>query len=264
MIALRPLISVFAIGALATVLTACSTTESTRNVVRSGSSADRISPVRAAELNTRMGVGYLEQGEPQIAMQKLLLAVQQDPEHVPAHLALGFVYESINSNDKALQHLKTAVRLAPEDGAAHNSYAALLCRVGRYKEADRHFQAALEDPFYSTPDVALANAGACARRDGRDADAEGYLREALSIDEQNRSALFNLSEMFFLQGNALQARAFLQRLESIGRLSPAALLLGYRIERALDSDQMARQYAQTIESQFPDSPQASELRQLKR
>jgi len=160
---------------------------------RSGSAVDRVSPVRAAELNTRLGVGYLERGQLQVALQKLEQAVEQDPEHVPAHLALGIVYQRIDATDSALQHLRTAVRLAPEDGGAHNSYAALLCEVGRYDAADRHFQAALEDPFYATPGVALANAGACARRDGRLDAAERYLREALRYDAQNRTALFNLA-----------------------------------------------------------------------
>ena len=144
----------------AAALAGCATTNSSEtDPRRSGSAVDRVSPVRAAEINTRLGVGYLERGDLQVAMEKLELAVHQDPKHVPAHLALGIVYQSINRNEQALGHLKTAVELAPEDGGAHNSYAALLCEVGRYAEADKHFRAALNDPFYSTPGVALANAG---------------------------------------------------------------------------------------------------------
>jgi type IV pilus assembly protein PilF len=217
--------------------------------------------VRAAELNTRLGVGYLERGDLQVAMEKLELAVKQDPKHVPAHLALGIVYQSIDRNDRALRHFETAVELAPDDGGAHNSYAALLCQVGRYKEADRHFRTALNDPFYGTPGVALANAGSCARRDGRNEEAERYLREALEFEPQSRTALFNLAGLSFEKGDGLRARAFLQRLEAAGGLGARALLLAVQIERSLGSEAIAEAYARTLMERYPDSPQASQVRQ---
>lgn len=227
---------------------------------RSGSAVDRVSPVRAAEVNTRLGVGYLERGKLQVALEKLELAVKQDPKHVPAHLALGIVLQSIDRNERALRHFEIAVELAPDDGGAHNSYAALLCQTGRYKEADRHFQAALNDPFYATPDVALANAGSCARRDGRANEAERYLREALEYDPQSRTALFNLAGLLFEQGDGLRARAFLQRLEAAGGLDARALLLAVQVERSLGSEAIAEGYARSLIEQFPDSPQASQVR----
>ncbi|MBS3742989.1 MAG: type IV pilus biogenesis/stability protein PilW [Wenzhouxiangellaceae bacterium] len=255
---LRPVIA-FILGA---ALTGCAANNANDvDSRRTGSGVDRVSPVRAAEVNTRLGVGYLERGELQVAMQKLELAVDQDPKHSPAHLALGVVYQSIDRDDKALKHLRTAVRLAPDDGGAHNSYAALLCQIGRYSEADRHFRMALEDPFYATPEVALANAGSCARRDGREEDAEDYLREALEYDPQNRTALFNLARLSFDRGEPLSARAFLQRLEASGGLGARSLLLAVQVERDLGSERDAERYAAVLTQQYPDSPQASQLRQ---
>lgn len=227
---------------------------------RTGSAVERVSPVRAAELNTRLGVGYLERGEIQVAMQKLELAVKQDPKHVPAHLALGIVYQRIDDVDRALNHFRTAVRLAPGDGGAHNSYAALLCQTGRYEQADREFRAALEDPFYATPAAALANAGSCARRDGRDEDAQRYLRRALDFDPTNQTALFNLAVLAFEADNPLQARAFLQRLEAAGGLGARSLLLAVRVERMLGSTDRAQRYAEQLLERYPNTPQASEAR----
>jgi len=243
-----------------TFLAACATSGGETDARRTGSAVERVSPVRAAELNTRLGVGYLERGEIQIAMQKLELAVEQDPQHVPAHLALGIVYQRIDRVDRALEHFRTAVRLAPGDGGAHNSYAALLCQTGRYEQADREFRAALEDPFYATPATALANAGSCARRDGRDQDAQRYLREALGFDPTNQTALFNLAMLAFAAGNPLQARAFLQRLEAAGGLGARSLLLAVRVERMLGSMDMAQRYADQLLERYPNTPQASEVR----
>ncbi|MDX1625588.1 MAG: type IV pilus biogenesis/stability protein PilW [Wenzhouxiangellaceae bacterium] len=246
--------------ALAMTAVGCASTPEATSPERSGSVVERVSPNRAAELNTRLGVGYLEKGDLQIALEKLEKAVSQDPDHAPARLALGIVYESIGRQELALEQLRRAVRLAPDDGAAHNSYAALLCRAGRYEEADRHFRAALEDPFYPTPDIVLANAGACARRDGRTETAEAYLRRALDIDPMNRVALFHLSSLSYEIGEPLRARAFLQRLAETGPLSPQSLLLGYRVERRLGAADSARGFSQRLQSQYPDSPEANELR----
>lgn len=226
---------------------------------RTGSAVERVSPVRAADINTRLGVGYLEQGQLQLALEKLELAVQLDEQHVPAHLALGIVYERIGREGRALDHLERAVRLAPEDGAVHNSLAALLCRVGRYDDADRHFRSALEDPFYRTPEVVLSNAGACARRAGRLDTAERYLRDALEIDPINRLALFNLAGVALEQNQAFSARAFLQRLEGTGALGPDALLLGVRIERALGNRDEAERYATSLRARYPESLQVEQL-----
>lgn len=259
---LRLAVAMTVSSVLVAALAGCATTQSTEtDPRRSGSAVDRVSPVRAAEANTRLGVAYLERGDLQVALEKLELAASQDPKHAPAHLALGIVYQSIDRNERALRHFETAVELAPEDGGAHNSFAALLCQVGRYTEADRHFRTALDDPFYSTPGVALANAGSCARRDGRDEAAERYLREALEYDPQNRTALFNLAGLSFEHGHALRARAFLQRLEAAGGLGVRALMLAVQVERSLGSDSIAEGYARTLIERYPDSPQASLLRQ---
>lgn len=231
------------------------------DATRVGSSVERVSPVRAAEANTRLGVGYLEQGRLQIALEKLELAVRQDPKHAPAHLALGIVYQSIGRNDAAIDHMKTAVGLAPGDGSAHNNYGVLLCRVGRFAEADRQFLAALEDPFYQTPEVILANAGSCAKRWGESRRAERYLREALEFDPDIGEVLYNMAELSLEQGRALAARGFLQRLESRHELTPGALLLAVRIERALGSETSAQQYAIQLLTQHPGSAEAESLNQ---
>lgn len=217
---------------------------------------------QAADYNTQLGVGYFERGDLKIAMEKLKMALRQNPDYVPAHQAIGLVYQAIDRDQEALVHLKRAVELAPGDGTAHNSYAVLLCRMERFEQAEKHFRLALDDPFYATPAAVLSNAGYCAMRSGDTGAAERYLREALAYDPASAVALYNLSELSLRQGQALSARAFLQRLEAQGPLNAEALLLAVRIERALGSVDIAEDYADALLRRFPDSPQASQLRQL--
>lgn len=222
---------------------------------------DRVSPVRSAEVNTRLGIGYLERDQLQVAMEKLNSALEKDPEHVPAHVTLAVIYERLGDDRRAGNHYRRAVRYAPNDGATLNHYAVYLCQNGEYEEAAEHFDRAVNDPFYDTPEVALTNAGSCARRNGDLEAAEHRLRQALSIDAEYADALYQLSRVYLEKDDALRARAFLQRFEATGRTEPGALVLGYRIEEQLGNPGQANEYLARLERDYPDSSEARELRE---
>ena len=251
------LVRFFTLALTATVLVACATT-SDEPVPRGG--LDRVSPVRAAEVNTRLGIGYLDRGQMELAMEKLQTALDHDSQHVPAHVTLAMIYERIGDERRARQHYRQASRLAPADGGTQNSYAVFLCRQGEFDQAEEHFMRAVRDPFYNTPAVAWANSGACARSAGDLDRAQQHLRQALELDPGFPDALYNLAEVYYQQGEAFRARAFLQRYEAAVEPEPGALLLGYRIESNLGNPSDARRYAGRLEGQFPDSRQMRELR----
>lgn len=252
--------------ALILMTAACaSSNTSTRPTAERGSSGlNSTSPVRAAEINTRLGIGYLERGQLQVALEKLQIAVVEDPGHVPAHFALALLFERLGDDRNAERHYRAADRLAPNDGGVQNAYGVYLCRQGEFSGADRHFRRAIQDPFYATPEVALANAGSCARRAGRRQEAIDYLREALNVDGGNPDALYNLAEIYFEQGDSFRARAFLQRLEAGGLAEAATFLLGFQIESDLGNDREADRYAELLERDFPTSPETEQMRRLTR
>lgn len=228
------------------------------------SGMERVSPVRAAEVNTRLGIGYFERDQLQVAMEKLQTALEKDPEHVPAHVTLAVIYERLGDERRAERHYERAVRYAPHDGATLNHYAVFLCQNGEYKTAAEHFERAVDDPFYQTPEVALTNSGSCARRNDDLERAERQLRSALSVNDQYPDALYQLARVYLEKDDALRARAFLQRFESTGQAEPGALALGYRIEQELGNAAMANQYLARLEEDYPDSSEARELRQQTR
>ncbi|NBB93260.1 MAG: type IV pilus biogenesis/stability protein PilW [Gammaproteobacteria bacterium] len=223
---------------------------------------DRVSPVRAADVNTRLGVGYLERGDLQLAMEKLQRAIEFDAAHVPAHVTLALVQERLGREVRARQSYREAVRLAPEDGGTLNSYAAFLCRQGEHRQAEEYFSRAVADPFYETKEVAHTNAGACAIQSRNHDRAEEHLRAALAINAEYPDALYHLANLYYQRDDAFRARAFLQRFEAVSGDDPAALSLGYRIERRLDNEREAARYLERLESRFPDSAQARDIRRL--
>jgi len=211
---------------------------------------------KAAETNTALGRNYMDRGQYEIALEKLKKAVAFDRTYAPAHTLLGAVYEAIGETEQAGQEYKLALKYDPENGDVNNNYGAWLCATGKGKDADRYFVAAIKDPFYQTPAIALANAGSCALDRGDMDKAETYLRQSLEFDNQLGASLMPMAQISYLQGEFLRARAFLQRYQALGVMNVESLYLGYQIEIALGDQKSANKYRLELQDRYPDSIQA--------
>ncbi|MGB5486745.1 MAG: type IV pilus biogenesis/stability protein PilW [Lysobacterales bacterium] len=224
---------------------------------------DRVSNKRlAAESNTSLGLEYMNRGQYEVALGKLKKAVREDPTYAPAHTVTAVLYERIGEQDLAGKHYKNAYEADPKDGDVNNNYAVYLCQTGKESQAIGHFLRALDDPFYSSPSVALTNAGSCALETGDYAQADEYLRRALKIEADFPDALVNMSRLNYEQNEYLTARAFMQRYEAVAVHEAETLLLAYRIEMASNNKKGANTYKLMLESNFPESGQTAEVRRV--
>ncbi|MEM9173268.1 MAG: type IV pilus biogenesis/stability protein PilW [Pseudomonadota bacterium] len=217
------------------------------------------SPDDAAAYNYQLGVEYLKQGKLQQARDRLESSVSQNPDNAAAHFTLAILYERINETNLAERSYRNAIRVAPDDGAVQNSYAIHLCGRGRYSDARKYFERAANNPLYGTPAAALTNAGVCMLEGDDDAAAERYFRQALAIRANYSEALLQLAALKYSTGNALSARAFLQRLFDANDPTAETLLLAWRVEKQLGDDIAAQDFAATLLEQFPQSPEAARL-----
>lgn len=211
---------------------------------------------KAAETNTDLGRNYMERGQYEIALEKLKRAVAHDKTYAPAHTMLAILYETIGETEQAGKEYKLALYYDPTDGDVNNNYGAYLCATGKAGEADKHFEAAVADPFYATPAIALSNAGSCALQRGDLDKAERYLRQSLDYDSRLAGSLLPMAKISYLQGSYLRARAFLQRYEAVGAMNEESLILGYDIETELGDQQAANRYRLELMERFPGSTQA--------
>jgi type IV pilus assembly protein PilF len=211
---------------------------------------------KAAETNTSLGRNYMDNGQYEIALEKLKRAVAKDKTYAPAHTMLGVLYETIGETEKAGKEYKEAVEYAPENGDVNNNYGAWLCATGKRKEAEKYFVTAVDDPFYTTPAIALSNAGSCALAAGDVDKAENFLRQSLEYDNKLGSSLLPMAEVSYIQGEYLRARAFLQRFEAGGVMDEESLYLGFRIELKLGDEESAERYRIELLERYPGSIQA--------
>jgi type IV pilus assembly protein PilF len=217
---------------------------------------------KAVESNTSLGLEYMNRGQYEVALGKLKKAVREDPEYAPAQTVLAVLYERIGEQELAGKHYKLAYQAAPKDGDVNNNYGTYLCKTGKPDKAIQHFLTALNDPFYTTPAIALTNAGSCALRQGDLEQADIYLRRALKIEPDLPDALLNMARLSFEQEKYLTARAFMQRYESAATHQEETLLLAFRIEMASNNRRAANKYKLFLESNYPESEETAEVRRL--
>lgn len=210
----------------------------------------------AARINVRLGVEYMRQGELAIAQEKIEKALEQNPRDPGVQMGAGLLYEQLRDPGKAGQHYRRAQRLDPDNPQVQNALGAFLCRNGEAASGEKMFLTAAVNPLYRTPEVAYTNAGVCARRAGHLERAEEHLRRAVAAGQQYPEALLQMAGVAYERGNSLQARAFLQRYLTTAAPTPAVLMLGYQVERALGDQVAAADYARRVKAQFPDSPEA--------
>lgn len=218
----------------------------------------------AASIYTELGVSYMQENRPDIALSNLQRALELDPSSVDAHNAIAILYDRLNRPGEADRYYSRAVELAPENSQILNNFGVFLCNRGRYQEALKRFEQALENPVYRKAALAMTNAGNCLLKADRSAEAEGWYRKALKADPRFPVALARMAKVSHDKGNHLSTRAYLQRYRTVAPLDAELLLLGVITERTLGDLDTAASYALSLKNRFPDSEQADQLMQLEK
>lgn len=223
---------------------------------------DKVSLQQASQYNVELGVAYLQQGRRDLAMQKLQLALQQNPDNANAYMAIGLLYNNTGDAQRADENFRIALRKDPNNPQIQNNYAVFLCQHGQPKQSERYFIEAAQNPLYPTPEAAYTNAGVCANKIPDPTAAVQYFRKALDINPNFLEALYQMARLSYEHKQYLDARAFIERFTSASpQPRPEVLLLGVRTERALGNNQAAAIYAKQLLKQFPNSPEAQQLTQ---
>ena len=222
----------------------CSTTET---------SLMKSNPQTAAHLNAELGLAYMEQGNYQEALKKLLHALELNPDSASANNYIAELYRKLGKNSEAEQHYHKALSLTPSDPMLLNNYGVFLCSQHHLEEALKRFKEAVKQPFYKTPEVAYNNAGLCALQIPDEAKAEEYFRTALRLNPSMPDALYEMADLSFKEQKYLHARAFIQRYMDAAKPTPQILWLGIRVERKLGDKAAAGRYANQLTEKFPNA-----------
>jgi type IV pilus assembly protein PilF len=263
LLCLLPLLSSCAAVSVASVL--ASTTASTavraideemeENAVEGAQRGD------IAEANLQVGIEHLRRGNVEQALARLEKAREADPRNSYVYSVLGLVHQRLGENDKAEQNFRKSLSLDGKNPENLNNYGQFLCRQGKTAEAEKLFLKAAADRLYRTPDVALTNAGLCARRNGNTERARGLLVKALDANPNGAPALLALAEIEYDDGRIANAQKLMQRYVKLAPHTPRSLWLGIRIARQTGDQDVEASLSLLLRNKYPDSAEAAYLRE---
>jgi type IV pilus assembly protein PilF len=251
-----------AVAALVAALAGCATEPSSDSGPRSGEApalGSESTEKARARIHVQLAAGYYEIGNMGIALDEVKEAQRSDPNFAQAYAIAGLIYAALKEDRLADQNFQRALALDPGDSDAHNNYGWYLCERGQGEQAMKHFQTAVRNPLYPSPERSYVNAGLCSRRSGNAAAAEQYFQTALKTRPSQPQALFQLADIAYARGDLATAKAYLGRLAQSGVTTAEVLWLGTRVERKLGDRNSEASYARQLRNRFPNSIEARAL-----
>jgi type IV pilus assembly protein PilF len=209
-----------------------------------------------AQLHAEIAAGFYERGQMEVALQELDEAVKLDPRNGKIYNVYGLVYATLGQADNAQRNFQQAVALAPNDSEIRQNWGWFLCTHGKPRESIAEFEAAVRNPLYKSPDVALVNAGKCSIETGDYRRGEDFLKRALAINPGNVSGLYNLALLMYRESRTDDARALMRRLMQTPNPAPDALYLGMCIERKAGDQASEASYVSQLRNRYPQSAEA--------
>jgi type IV pilus assembly protein PilF len=212
-----------------------------------------VDTTKAAETNAMLGLRYMQQGNYEVALEKLNRALSFDHRYGPAHHYLAELYRRLEKYEEADEHYRDALDYSEDDSSLFNNYGAFLCDRDRYEEGEMQFLKVLKNPVYSRKDQVYENLGLCVERKPNVERAEVYLRSALRINPNLPKSLLAMARLSFSKGEYLSTRAYLQRYLDEARHTAETLWLGIRTERLLGDKNAVDSYGLWLKANFPES-----------
>lgn len=212
---------------------------------------------RRARLRVELGGAYLQEGQPQVALDELKQAIAIDPTYADAFNLRGLAYLRLNNEALAADSFERALMIDPRDVNASHNLGVLRCQQGRFDDANRQFARASADPDYAGQPRNWIAQALCHASAGKPLLAEAGLQRALSLDADEPAATYHLARLIFERGDALSARPHVLKLNSSTAANAASLWLGIRIERQLNNQIAMRDLVEQLRVRFGQSRELS-------
>ncbi len=213
------------------------------------------------DVYVKLAIAYMREGRLDVAMQKIKQGIDVEPDNGEAYNVLALLYQQLGENRLAQENFERAVRLQSRNPYIRNAFGSFLCSQDKFEDADEQFQAALANPLYRTPEIALTNAGICARQRNDLSASEEYFRRALEQQPLFPQALYQMAQVSYDKGDALAARAYIQRYQAVAKHTPQSLWLAIQTERKLGDKNAVASYEMLLRGNFPDSREAKLLQE---
>lgn len=239
------------VAVLSLALTACVTVTESRLTKKK-------SPAHAVENYTQLGVGYLQNGHPDRARNRLQHALEIDENYPPANDAMGLVWQSEGEFDLAEEFFKKALKYDKKLTQAHHHLGRLYVQLKQYDKAQKELKYATDDRYYSHRAEAFNDVALTYYRQNQPELAIDAYLQTMRLAPYNAEALVNLSTLQFEAQDYTNSLKYFDRLDRMvkdGRVDHSAhsLWLGIKLATISQNTERAIALASDLKRNFPES-----------
>lgn len=216
-------------------------------------------PHKRAAVRLQLATGYYQKGQMETAIREASDAAQIDPGLAAAYGLLGLIYMDLDQKAKAESNFQRALQLDGGDPDLNNNYGWFLCRSKREAESVAYFDRAAASRLYSTPAMALENAGICLLQVGQRDPAEKYLLRAFEADASSPIAKYQLAKLYLGEGKLDKAGFYYELLVRGADPNAEALWLGIRLAHARHDSRTELRLGEELRHRFPNTLEAGRL-----
>jgi type IV pilus assembly protein PilF len=247
-------------GVLTTMLAGCATSSQPSGARTDVTAPNAESDVRKrAHIRLELASSYFEEGKTEIALDELRQVLVTDPSYADAWNLRGLIYMRLNDPVQAEESFRHAVALDARNSDTWQNYGWLQCQQGRYQDAERSFNQALQNPLYAGRPKTYLTLGICQARAGELATAQRSLAKSYELDAGNPVTGYTLSRVLYDQREYERARFYIRRINNSELANAESLWLGVKVENRLNDKQAMDQLGEQLRKRFPQSPQRASL-----
>ncbi|MCB5227032.1 type IV pilus biogenesis/stability protein PilW [Alishewanella sp. 16-MA] len=215
----------------------------------------------AARTRISLGLNYLRRGDTTQALYNLERAKTMAPNLPEVFNALAYYYQTVGEHTQAENAYKQAIAKDSNNADAYNNYGAFLCQIGKYVEAEQLLLSAISKPGYIRVAESYENLALCQLEQNGFEQARTYLGFSISHNGTRISALINSASVNYAMGNLIDAKADLQRIQRLGRVSARSTLLNYLVSEKQGDMATMRHAEQLLLTLYIDTAEAKLLLQ---
>jgi type IV pilus assembly protein PilF len=216
-------------------------------------SSDTTEPQRRASIRLQLAVGYYQQKQWSVALDELKQAIALDPNNADAYSVRAMVYMEIGETRLAEDNFMRAMSLSPNNPDLANNYGWFLCQNGQEAKSISYFEAAFKNRTYQSPSKALNNAGVCSLKLKDEKAAEQYFTQAFTLDAANPFTNTNMARLYYGRNDLERARFYMSRVARGESMTADMLWLAIRIERKQGDRSAESVYVAQLRRLYPAS-----------
>ena len=219
--------------------------------------------IEAARTRISLGLNYLRRGDTSQAKYNLERARSFAPNSAEVYSALAYYYQNVGEAKQAETYFRQAISKDSNYADAYNNYGAFLCQLKRYDEAEQLLLKAISRPGYIRVAESYENLSLCQLQQNNFTKAKTYLDNSIGHNTTRISSLTMAAALDYAMGDNKQAKAQLDRIQRLGRVSARTVLLSYLLAEKSGDRETMRSAEQLLLTLYTETPETRLLLQGK-